>query len=222
MNYPERVWIGPHYDTLRVFVLGESWYGDYEGDLVTDAGYIAAYLANKQVDRMYNKMANAAGLGKKKFWESVTFTNFVQRVGDTLDCRPTSQQYVDAQGRLRRLLSEHVPNGVWILGIEQGAYSGPVVRTAGIACAVSPHPTRRGVTNAWLGEGWHALMATLHINSSPEHARTDAQPVVAPDGLKGLRLLPAAGELHSLGVSRAAEASVCLLVPDRGRQSLVR
>lgn len=162
MTYPERVWIGPHYECLRVFVLGESWYGDYEGDLVTDAGYITAYLANKQTDRMYTKMANASGLGKKKFWESIAFTNFVQRVGATLDSRPTHQQYLDAQDRLRRLLSEHRPKGVWILGTEQGAYSEPVVRAAGIPCQVSPHPTRRGVTNAWLGEGWHALIGALH------------------------------------------------------------
>ncbi|HRH14198.1 MAG TPA: hypothetical protein PK225_07575 [Azonexus sp.] len=180
MSYPERIWVGQNYESLRVLVLGESWYGDYEGDLVTDAGYIAAYLANKQPDRMYTKMANATGLGKKKFWDSVAFTNFVQRVGATLDCRPTSQQYLDAQDRLRRLLSELVPKGVWILGTEQGAYSEPVVRAAGIACTVSPHPTRRGVTNAWLGEGWCKLMATLQADPR-SHACTDAQPGDAAD-----------------------------------------
>lgn len=172
MSYPERVWIGPHYETSRVLVLGESWYGDYEGDLATDAGYIAAYLENKQIDRMYTKMANAAGLGKRKFWESIAFTNYVQRVGATLDCRPTPQQYLEAQDRLRRLLSEHTPMGVWILGTEQGAYSEPVVRAVGIACSVSPHPTRRGVTNAWLGEGWQALMATLQGHQPQPHARS--------------------------------------------------
>ncbi len=104
--------MGPQYGSSRVLVLGESWYGDYEGDLVTDAGYIAAYLADQQVDRMYSKMANASGLGKKRFWELVAFTNFVQRVGDTLNCRPTRQQYLDAQDRLRRVLSELKPKGV--------------------------------------------------------------------------------------------------------------
>jgi len=147
MSHPERVWIGPQYDALRVLVLGESWYGDYEGDLVTDAGYIAAYLTGTQVDRMYTKMANATGLGKK-FWELVAFTNFVQRVGDTLDSRPTTQHYLDARDRLRLLLSELSPKGVWILGTEQGAYSAPVVRATGVACEVSPHPTRIGVTSA--------------------------------------------------------------------------
>lgn len=160
-SYPERIWMGPQYGSYRVLVFGESWYGDYEGDLVTDAGYIAAYLTDQQVDRMYSKMANASGLGKKRFWELVAFTNFVQRVGDTLNCRPTRQQYLDAQDRLRRVLSELKPKGVWILGTEQGAYSEPVVRAMGVACEVSPHPTRIGVTSAWLGEGWHALVATL-------------------------------------------------------------
>jgi hypothetical protein len=179
MSYPERVWIGPHYESLRIFVLGESWYGDYRGNLATDAGYIAAYLADKQIDRMYTKMANATGLGKRKFWESVAFTNFVQRVGATLDCRPTPQHFLDAQDRLRRLLSKHRPKGVWILGTEQGAYSEPVVRAAGVACAISPHPTRHGVTNAWLGEGWHDLMTKLQGHSSQPHARPYAQPLGA-------------------------------------------
>jgi len=174
MSHPERVWIGPQYDALRVLVLGESWYGDYEGDLVTDAGYIAAYLTGTQVDRMYTKMANATGLGKKKFWESVAFTNFVQRVGDTLDSRPTTQHYLDARDRLRLLLSELSPKGVWILGTEQGAYSAPVVRATGVACEVSPHPTRIGVTSAWLGQGWHALIATLHSQGPSSSADADA------------------------------------------------
>ncbi len=174
MSCPERVWVGPHYEPLRVLVLGESWYGDYEGDLVTDAGYIAAYLANTQIDRMYTKVANASRLGKRKFWESVAFTNYVQRVGATLDSRPTTQQYLDAQDRLRRLLTELTPKGVWILGTEQGAYSEPMVRAAGIACEVSPHPTRRGVTNAWLGEGWHALTGTLQRQRALPHAGADA------------------------------------------------
>ena len=174
MTYPERVWIGPHFDHHRILVLGESWYGDYEGDLVTDAGYITAYLANDQIDRMYTKMANATGLGKERFWKSVAFTNFVQRVGATLDCRPNPQHYREAQDRLRRLLTELKPNGVWVLGTEQGAYSEPVVLAAGIACAVSPHPTRRGVTNAWLGEGWHALVGALSTPRSITNASIDA------------------------------------------------
>lgn len=161
MSYSERVWRGPHYDPRRVLVLGESWYGDYEGDLVTDAGYIAAYLGDKQTDRMYTKVANASGMGKKKFWQAVAFTNYVQRVGATLDCRPTDQLYLEARDRLKRLLAELKPKGVWILGTEQGEYSEPVVRAAGMACEVSPHPSRRGVTNVWLGEGWHALIGTL-------------------------------------------------------------
>jgi hypothetical protein len=123
---------------------------------------------------MYTKMANATGLGKKTFWNSVAFTNFVQRVGATIDCRPTPQHYREAQDRLRRLLSELRPSGVWILGTEQGVYSEPIVRAEGIACTISPHPTRRGVTNIWLGEGWHALLGKLQGNEALPRARTDA------------------------------------------------
>lgn len=158
----ERIWIGPDYGTLRVLVLGESWYGDYDGDLATDAGYIAAYLDSKQVDRMYSKIANATGLGKQKFWRAVAFTNFVQRIGATPDCRPTRRHYQDARERLQLLLRELKPWGVWILGIEQSTYSAPVVSGAGIQCEVSPHPTSVGLPSARLAEGWNDLVARLH------------------------------------------------------------
>jgi hypothetical protein len=157
----ERIWVGSRYSTSLILVLGESWYGDFEGDLVTDEGYISAYLAGRQTDRMYTRMANAAGLERAEFWHSVAFTNFVQRVGDTRNCRPTRAQYVEAQLRLSNLLMKHRPKGVWILGKEQSAYSEPVVRAAGIPCAVSPHPTSRGLSNEKLGEGWKRLMAAI-------------------------------------------------------------
>jgi hypothetical protein len=157
----ERIWVGPRYSTSRILVLGESWYGEYEGDLVTDDGYISAYLAGKQTDRMYTRMANAAGLEKGEFWHAVAFTNFVQRVGDTRRCRPTRAQYVEAQPRLSNILLKYQPKGVWILGKEQSVYSQPVVRAAGISCAVSPHPTSRGVSNEQLGEGWRQLIASI-------------------------------------------------------------
>lgn len=157
----ERIWVGSRYSTSLILVLGESWYGDFEGDLVTDDGYISAYLAGRQTDRMYTKMANAAGLDKEEFWHAVAFTNFVQRVGDTRNCRPTRAQYLEAQPRLSNLLMKLRPKGVWILGKEQSAYSKPVVRAAGISCAVSPHPNSRGISNERLGEGWKQLMAAI-------------------------------------------------------------
>ena len=90
MTCEERIWIEPSFPEVGILVLGESWYGDYAGDLATDAEYIAAYLAGQQIDRMYTKMANASGLGKQTFWHSVSFTNLVHRIGATPDCRPNS------------------------------------------------------------------------------------------------------------------------------------
>ena len=46
MTYAERIWTGATFPDVGILVLGESWYGDYDGDLVTDAGYIAAYFSS--------------------------------------------------------------------------------------------------------------------------------------------------------------------------------
>ena len=163
MACSEKVWIGPNYSYRRIFVLGESWYGDYTDDLVTDDGYIRAYLADCQSDSMYSRIANACMDDKslrarRDYWHGVMFTNFVQRVGATRDSRPTAEHYRDACGRLARLLEECTPRGVWILGLEQSRYSAPVVQRAGIAYEVSAHPTSYGLRNATLGASWKALV----------------------------------------------------------------
>ena len=77
VTYPERIWIGPTYSKLGIFVLGESWYGDFSGDLVTDDGYIRAYLEGSVTDAMYTRIANACELERKEFWNGIMFTNFV-------------------------------------------------------------------------------------------------------------------------------------------------
>jgi hypothetical protein len=159
VTYPERIWIGSGYSSQRILVLGESWYGDFPGDLVTDDGYIRAYLEGRVSDAMYTRMANACELERRKFWEGILFTNFVQRVGATRDVRPTPEHYRSACARLACLLEEHTPRGVWILGLGQGAHSAPVVERAGIPYEVSAHPTSYGLKNATLGASWKALLA---------------------------------------------------------------
>ena len=155
--YPEKVWVGPNFRSLGIFVLGESWYGDFSKDLVTDDGYIQAYLSGKVVDSLYTRLANGVGLDKTTFWSSIMFTNYVQRVGPTRKDRPTRDHYVTAAARLERLLSEHAPRGVWILGVEQAAHSEPIVRAAGTPVQVVVHPSSYGVSHATLKASWEAL-----------------------------------------------------------------
>ena len=159
MSYPESVWIGPAYSKLRILVLGESWYGDFPDDLITDDGYIRAYLGGRVTDAMYTRIANACGLKPSEFWNGIMFTNFVQRLGATRDSRPTIEHYREACIRLARILEEHRPRGAWILGLGQGEHSAPVVARAGIACEVSAHPTSYGLKNATLGASWKVLLA---------------------------------------------------------------
>lgn len=166
----EKIWIGPNYPDRRIFVLGESWYGEFPGDLVTDDGYIRAYLDEKiPSDRMYSRIARACEMDKRQFWEGVMFTNFVQCVGETRQSRPTTEQYKAAEARLERLLEEQAPAGVWIIGIEQSKYSAPVVERAGIPYEVSPHTASFGLTNAKLGEGWKMLINKVTGGTKRKH-----------------------------------------------------
>ena len=158
MTQAERIWVGPAFSNQRIFVLGESWYGDYPDELVTDDGYIRAYLAGSVTDAMYTRIANACKMERKEFWEGIMFTNFVQRVGATRDLRPSAEHYRSASARLARLLEEHAPRGVWILGLEQGRHSAPVVEAAGIPFEVTAHPTSYGLKHATLGASWNALL----------------------------------------------------------------
>lgn len=157
----ERVWIGNRYPATRVFVLGESWYGTYEGDLVTDAGWIQAYLEGRVTDRMYSKIANSCGMSRESYWHDVAYTNFVQCVGDVPSSRPSHEQYLNSQHRLRNLLTTLAPRAVWILGEDQARYSRPVVDELKFICEVSWHPTRVGVTNERLGASWRTLQSRI-------------------------------------------------------------
>lgn len=154
-----KIWKGEAFALRKIFVLGESWYGDYSDDLITDDGYVRAYLAGQVVDSLYSRIANACQLSRQDFWQGVMFTNFVQRVGATRAARPTVEHYREAGTRLARLLVEHQPLGVWILGIGQGEYSAPVVERAGIPFEVTAHPTSYGVKSATLYASWNALLA---------------------------------------------------------------
>lgn len=149
-EYPEKVWVGQNFTDMGIFVLGESWYGDYAKDIVTDDGYITAYLDGRVTDALYTRIANGVGMEKAKFWRSVMFTNYVQRVGPTRKHRPTTEHYRTAAARLTRLLDEHSPRGVWILGTGQSEHSEPVVRAAGIPVEVVVHPSSYGVKHATL------------------------------------------------------------------------
>lgn len=152
----EHIWVGSNYSQNRIFVLGESWYGDYADN--TDVGYVTNYLNGQQIDRMYTRMANACKLSPTDFWHQIIFTNFVQKVGQTRKDRPTKIRYLDARSRLEELLRLHKPRGVWVLGKEQSEYSSPVIAKVGIPYEVSAHPTSFGLTNEALGNSWNALL----------------------------------------------------------------
>jgi len=136
MRYPEKVWLGPNYLSNRVFVLGQSWFGHYEGDLATDDGYIREYLAGNIHDAAYDRWARSSGMSLNDFWNGIMFTNFVQWTGPTRDPGPGAKDFKNAVPRLVALLNLHQPLAVWIIGKTQSKYSKPIVEVAQIACEV--------------------------------------------------------------------------------------
>lgn len=162
----DKPWIGPKYEETRILVLGESWYGDWGGAQNSDAGYVQAYLDGTLTDRMYTKMANATGLDRKSYWNSIAFTNFVIWAGTKRTDRPTPQMYRSSIPRLRELLQQLKPRGVWILGKEQAEHSAPVIKQAGIPFDVSIHPTSYGVTRVELSESWSKLTTALAVEAT--------------------------------------------------------
>ena len=162
----ERIWVGERYDEHRILVLGESWYGtedEFPGDLITDAGWIAAYLRAEVRDTLYTRIANAAGKSRGEFWQRVAFTNYVRAaVGPTRQQKAASAHFKEAVPRLRCLLDELKPRGVFLLGTGQAEYSGPVIGEAAIPWVAVRHPTgSRGVTHAEVRAGWDDLMTKL-------------------------------------------------------------
>lgn len=210
MAYPEKIWKGDSYGDRRIFVLGESWYGDYPDDLVTDDGYIRAYLEGRVVDALYTRLANACQLSRSEFWHGVMFTNYVQRVGATRDFRPAREHFVEAGPRLSRLLEEHQPRGVWILGIGQGEYSARVVEKAGIPFEVAPHPTSYGVKSSTLYASWAALLDKAKFTApaaNEAQAAAVAGPVEPPAPTASLRAYKRGVEFpHEGFVQQAIEA----------------
>ena len=161
----DSIWIGANYHQKRVLVLGESWYGNYLDN--SDRGFVSNYLSGAEKDSMYTRMANACMpniLSRedrlKTYWNSIAFTNFVGRVGDERQDRPTSEDYRNSQARLEKILLKYEIRLVWILGIEQAQFSKPIIKSAGLRYEVTAHPTSYGLTNAKLGASWSKLLAS--------------------------------------------------------------
>jgi hypothetical protein len=161
------LWLGSSYGLPqhRVLVLGESWYGDVD-PLIE---YIPKWAAFKLKDATFARIFNAAsGLDtatatatqRLDWWHTVAFYNFVPgSVGRSRDSRPTRAHYLSAAEPLELLLEEIGPAGVWIFGIEQSAYSAPIIAHHAIPYEVAPHPASYGLKRRTLQVSWQSLLA---------------------------------------------------------------
>lgn len=159
------IWIGSNYtaSNKRIFVLGESTYGS-DPALVD---YIPAWIRREVRDTTFARIFNgfsgthtsrAKDAEREAFWARVAFYNFVTRsVGPTRKHRPTEADYRASQAPLAKVLRQHSPTGVIILGTEQAEYSAPVVQQFGIPSVTTRHPTSYGLPTKVLTDAWNKL-----------------------------------------------------------------
>lgn len=167
MLSPERFWRGDHFASTRILVLGESWY-DEDVHLSECIRAWSACARGANADRTFARIAwtingsttrpRDAAL-RLQAWQAVAFYNFAGNVGPDRSCRPTAQRLRDSCIPLSAVLAEIKPQRAWILGKEQSAYSGPVIRAAGVAVEITPHPTSFGLRNADLAASWQRVLA---------------------------------------------------------------
>lgn len=159
------IWVGNNYQKSknRIFILGESWYGQE----VSLAEYIPQWAAHKIRDSTFSRIFNS-GSGSKTskaseyeildFWHTIVFYNFViGTVGDTRSHRPTKAQYESSKLPLSSVLNRLTPKGIWVLGKEQAQYSVPVIESLGYNYEVVAHPTSFGLKAEVLQNSWQVL-----------------------------------------------------------------
>ena len=170
---PNRPWVGRDYRTRRVFVLGESYTGTYEGDLEYDDAYMDALLCGKPVPGpdLFKKMATKLGMSLEQLWHQVAFTNLcLGSIGASTSIKVTLAQLQAGLPRFESLLRRLEPRGVLILGAKTGVAAAPICRRLGIAYRAVYHPS--GVNNAnpktacspeMLKSAWRDLLASESV-----------------------------------------------------------
>lgn len=146
---PNRAWVGRDYATRRIFVLGESYTGTYEGELEYDDVYMTALLAGKRVlgPELFIKMAEKLDLSLQSLWHQVAFTNMsLGSIGATNATKVTAAQLNAGRPRLESLLLRYAPKGVLILGAKTSKAAAPVCKKLGVEHRTVYHPS--GVNNA--------------------------------------------------------------------------
>ncbi len=130
-------WVGARYGEIhappvgraRVLVLGESHYGDASCQRESFTNDVVKEWVFQRRDRFFTKVAKLTlGLStaewlspelSHEFWNSVLFYNYVQEiVGPGPRYRPSPEMWRCAESSLGRLLLEHTPNCIVVLGRE--------------------------------------------------------------------------------------------------------
>lgn len=159
-----RIWVGDSYRQHRTLILGLSYHGVWEGDMETDATYIAEYVAGRLGDALYSKIDKSVGLSRPDFWHQVAFTNMVVgSVGPNSSARTSDDMVRAGMPRLRLLLQKHAPERVWLLAKQLEAYAGRVCDEKGIPWVSIAHPTgvnnrSKPVTPSQIKDTWERLL----------------------------------------------------------------
>jgi hypothetical protein len=163
-------WVGKDFkdQEIRVLILGESWYGDFQQK--DEIRYIETWIRREspgKTDRFFSRIYNACNsksaaqsteLERSVFWHKVAFTNLVsESVGNKARIRPNDAHWKRGVRRLELLLKKLKCNRVLVLGLEAGFYAETVLKKVEITFVKCPHPSGYGVTTECLREKWREL-----------------------------------------------------------------
>ena len=171
---PNRPWVGRDYPRQRIFVLGESYTGEYKDELEYDDTYLAALLADQPVlgPDLFIKMAEKLNMSTQALWNQVAFTNMaLGSIGLTNETKVTAAQLRAGRPRLEVLLQRHKPKGVLILGMKTSEAAAPVCTHLGIIHRTVYHPSginNRNPSTACTAEMLQAAWHDLSNAQAPE------------------------------------------------------
>lgn len=149
---PDRPWIGAAFRSQQsVFVLGESYTGEYKDDSEYDDVYWQQCLNHQRTDKLFDSLQDKIGIAASQWWPQIAFTNLcLGSIGPTTKTTVTNAQLRSGLPRLGRLIDRLQPRGVLILGAATRDAASSYLSKRGLPWRWVYHPSGK---NNWMRGG---------------------------------------------------------------------
>lgn len=133
-------WIGTNYISVtspnRILIIGESHYWNKEsGDTIEECNQIdytqtviqsnaigGNHGASKLFNNLHSTLVSGGQINAPKFWGSVCYYNFIQRLMTNIDERPTKKDFENGWQAFREIVNEVKPDVCLFLGLKASDY----------------------------------------------------------------------------------------------------